>query len=221
MHLRMLARPRSVSGDAIRRPLVAAAWLVVTACGGEGEQACNPTDPSCGNDTNIAAIDVSSPIDSVVAVGQVVQMDAVATAENGAPVSASFSWASAPSSVAIVDGTGMLSAQTTGSAVVRASAEGVTGSVTMVVVDADLEAARVLVQDPFFMSAVEGLSTGTRSELEATLSTCTTGLDEGNIVQARDCVAEALATPPDDGTDTALLGVLSLHFEHVARHLGL
>lgn len=206
-------------------PLLLAAFAL-SSCKG-AEEVCNPTDPLCddggggGGGASIASIDVSSPIDTVMAVGRTAQMDATATDTDGNTVTTTFTWASTNTSVATISSSGLASAAATGTTDIEASADGVTGSLTMRAVNANLDAISALLGDAYLTSMVAGLDATTESTINGHLSTCSTNVDSGNILAIRDCLADALATTGVDGTDTALLAVLALYFEQADRHLSL
>lgn len=202
--------------------------LAIASCSKGGEVPCDPTDPLCddGNGNggaSIASIDVSSPIDTVMAVGRTAQMDATATDTDGATVSPdpTFTWSSTNTSVATVSSSGLVSAAAAGTTDIEASADGVTGSLTMRAVNANLDAISTLLGDAYLTSMVAGLNSTPESTISGLLSTCSTNVDSGNILAIRDCLADALATTGVDGTDTALLAVLALYFEQADRHLAL
>lgn len=217
----------------IPRPIPLLALLVgvlaITSC--KGEEVCDPTNPLCGNGngngngggTSIASIEVSSAIDTVMAVGRTAQMDATATDTDGATVSPdpTFTWSSTNTSVATVSSSGLVSAAAAGTTDIEASADGVTGSLTMRAVNANLDAIATLLGDAYLGSMIAGLDATTESTINGHLSTCSTNVDSGNILAIRDCLADALATTGVDGTDTALLAVLALYFEQADRHLSL
>lgn len=207
-------------------PLLLAAFAL-SSCKG-AEEVCNPTDPLCddggGNGgASISSIEVSSSVDTVMAVGRTAQMDATATDTDGATVSPdpTFTWSSTNTSVATVSSSGLVSAAAAGTTDIEASADGVTGSLTMRAVDANLDAISTLLGDAYLTSMVAGLDATTESTINGHLSTCSTNVDSGNILAIRDCLADALATTGVDGTDTALLAVLALYFEQADRHLAL
>jgi len=208
---------------------VVAAALVLGSCKG-AEEVCNPTDPLCGSGgggggggggASIASIDVTSPIDNVMAVGRTAQMSATATDTDGGTVTPTFDWSSTDEATATVSSSGLVSALAAGTTDIEASADGVTGSLTMRAVDADLDGISGLLTDPFRTALTDALDSGTRSSLAGPLSDCQTRVSSGNILAIQDCLADALSTTGAGGTDTALLGVLSLYFEQADRHLGL
>jgi hypothetical protein len=217
----MTTVPRSVS-----LPTLLVAALAIASCKG-AEKVCQPTDPLCNNGggggASIASIEVSSPIGTVMAVGRTAQMSATATDTDGGTVTPSptFSWSSTVMSVATVNGSGLVSASTAGTTDIEASADVVTGSLTMRAVDADLAAISTLLGDAYLDALVAGLAAATASTINGHVSTCQTNVTSGNILAIRDCLADALAVTGADGTDTALLAVLALYFEQADRHLGL
>lgn len=205
-----------------RRLALVLLTLAVGSCKG-AEPVCDPADPLCGDDPgpSVSSVEVTSEIGSVMAVGRDAQMSAAATDSEGNPVSVTFDWSSTDPSTASVSGAGLVSALAAGSTQIRASADGVTGSISLQAVDTDLDAIDALLADAFFASMVDALDAPTASTLNGHVSTCTTSIDSGNLTALNDCLADALATSGSGGNDTALLAVLSLYLEQADRILGI
>jgi uncharacterized protein YjdB len=97
-------------------------------------------------DGNAATIIVTPPQATVTAVGATQQFTAVALNAQGAVIpGVTFQWSSSLTGVAMVNGTGLATATGAGTSVITASANGVTGSATLVV---SLGAVRVVVVPP-------------------------------------------------------------------------
>jgi len=196
--------------------------LALASCKG-AEEVCDPTDPLCsgGGGSTVANIVVTSPIDTVMAVGRTVSMAAAATNSSGSPVSASFNWNSTNTSVATVNGSGLVSVQAAGTTTVQASASGVTGGIAMRAVDADLAAVTAAMTDPFRLALAAALTGTPASTLSSIITTCAAQVASGHVRALDTCLISALNVSGTDGNDQALLGVLALFFEHAQRQLNL
>ncbi len=190
--------------------IVLGAAMLYVACDGT-----KPPDP-------VAKISITSPIGEVMAVGYPVTLDAVATdTEGNAVTSPSYSWNSSNRAVATVDQNGTVTGVASGTATITASVDGVSGSLTMRVVVADLDGIAKLVADPFTVLLVAGLNT--TSEVSAGLDTTRQALTEGNVLAAQRGLEAALnaidsVTDPDD---RALSAVLRLLLDYAKSLLGL
>lgn len=205
------------------RTVTALAALLSTSCRGATE-ACDPADPLCGDTTQsppISSIEITSPIDSVIAVGRSAQLSAVARGPNGNAVSASFTWTSSNESVAIVGGAGFVTAQAVGTTTISATAETVSGNYRMRAVAADLGTISALLSDAYFVSLVGALDQATAAELNGFLTACSNGIASGNVLAVATCLNDSIATSAANGNDTALLGMLDLFFGHSIRLLQL
>ncbi len=117
----MTQRPRTLRG--------VAGWLLMslmTSCGGDSS-----TSPSS---TIVASVRVSALGSTTLSIGSSVQLQAQATNAAGQPIpSAQFVWTSENVSVAQVSSTGLVTAISAGSAVIRASAGNRSAQVTVLV----------------------------------------------------------------------------------------
>ncbi|MDH3205366.1 MAG: Ig-like domain-containing protein [Gemmatimonadota bacterium] len=210
----------------VRRTLVPfmamAVALVLSSCKG-AEQVCDPTDPLCGGGgtPTIATITVTSPVDTVMAVGRTVQMSAAAMSSTGSPVSATFVWNSTSTGVGTVNANGLVMAQGTGTTNVQAMAGGQTGSIQMRAVDADLPAVTQTLTDAYRDALAAALSGTPASTLSGLMTTCASHLTSGHVRSLNTCLVNALNLSGTDGNDEALLGVLDLFFAHAQRQLQL
>ncbi|HJU73432.1 MAG TPA: Ig-like domain-containing protein [Gemmatimonadaceae bacterium] len=105
------------------RPLVSAlVCAALVACGGD----------SSGPSVRVASIFVSTPQQSI-AVGDKVQLTAVAIDSVGNTVSTTFQWSTSSNVVAAVSNTGLLTAVTAGNVTISASAGGATGTLGLTI----------------------------------------------------------------------------------------
>lgn len=198
--------------------------LVLASCSG-GNESCDPTDPLCGGGgggggATVANIVVTSPVDTVMAVGRTVSMTAAATDATGNPVTATFNWNSTNTSVALVSGTGLVTVQAAGSTTIQALSGGVAGGIAMRAVDADFAAVTATLSDAFGASLRTALSGTPASTLSGILTTCAAQVTAGHVRAVDTCLVNALGVS-GSGNDQALLGVLALFFEHAQRQLNL
>ena len=209
-----------------RGALLVVGTIGAVSCTGP-DQPCNPSDPLCGDagqgpDPTVATITVASPIDSVMAVGRSVQLSASAADATGTPVSGvAFTWASTSTSTATVSGTGLVVAVAAGTTTIGASADGIVGSLPMRAVDADLDGVSATLNERFAQAIRGELDASTASTLNGILSMCSSSVTSGHVLAIEACLADALNAVGVDGTDTALLGVLALFWEHAQRQLQL
>jgi hypothetical protein len=110
-----------------------------------------------------------------------------------------------------------------GSATIRAEAAGVSGSLGVSVVDADLSGIGALAADPFVAALVTGTSSSVRGRLQAGLADCPAGVGQGYLELIQDCIAAVRTevTGATDPTDRVLLAVLSLVVDRLERLLNL
>lgn len=198
-----------------------AAVSVFAACEPEP---CGPTDPDplCNN---IASVGIVSPVDTVMAVGFEVQLEAEAHDLDGASISgAAFNWTSTTPATATVGGTtGFVTPVAAGSTEIRAAAvgSGAVATLRMRAVNADLDEIDGLLDDPFF-AALRGALTGSiTTNLDAAIALCNTALDAGHVRAVDQCITTALAATPGSTNNTALMGVLSLYLRYARTQLDL
>lgn len=128
--------PCGTSAGALARVGLVAALLTLTGC----SETVTPPEPSVAN------IDVTPPSASAAALGATVSYLATARDGSGNTMSGvSFTWTSSAPGVAIVNASGVAEAVSPGSAAIRASAQGVTGSASLSVA-----------QEPSAVSLVDG-----------------------------------------------------------------
>lgn len=203
------------------RALGTATVVAIAACGGNGED-CVPTDPGCApTGVVIASVVVSSPVDSVLALGSTVRMQAEARDAAGRAVAASITWSASDPAVATVSAIGTVNVLSEGSATISAAAGGATGSYGVRAVASDLQAASLVLGDPAVAGALDGLGPTTSSALGATLAQCDAAVVDANVLGIERCLDDAVALTGADGHDQALLGYLELFFEHARTLLEL
>lgn len=200
----------------MRRLSLALVGLGVSACGGDkGPTEVGPV---------VAVVQVTSPVDTILALGRSAQLTAVARDQAGSPVAAQFTWATSNAGVLTVSAAGLATAQGAGTASVTAMATGsVSGGLRLRVVQADLATVSVLASDPLAGALVTGLSAAKESAVQAALGGCGTGAGSGNVVSVRNCanLVRAEAASATDPTDRVLLAVLALYADQIERLLGL
>ncbi len=106
---------------------VALALSLLVACGGGGDPVAPPPPPP-----DVASVSVTPASPSLVA-GTTTQLTATPRDAAGAALPRAVSWSSGASSVATVSATGLVTAVAPGTAEIRATSEGVTGSTTVTV----------------------------------------------------------------------------------------
>lgn len=109
----------------IGRSGLAALLLASVSCGGKG-----PTEPPM---PTLASIAVTPASQTLVSVGETVQLQAAGKSSGGAAVSASFTWSSSAEGVATVSSTGLVTAVSDGSAGIVATSGSITGTAVITV----------------------------------------------------------------------------------------
>ncbi len=171
------------------------------ACGDDG-----PTGPP-----PVASVEVTSPIEDVMAAGRSVQLTAIARDASGTTIpGASFTWSSADESVASVDGAGLVQGRAGGTATISATADGVSGSLGMEVVPADLTKILALLGDAYTGRLAGSLTAGPGDAVQSALQDCSDALDAGHVVNLQSCLQRIQSQTATDPTDRALLAVLGL-----------
>ncbi|UCG88299.1 MAG: Ig-like domain-containing protein [Gemmatimonadota bacterium] len=189
---------------------------LAVSCG--GDDTTGPSQPV------IAAVSVTSPIDTLIARSRTVELSAQAIDTRGRTVSGvQFTWRSSNTSVATVGQDGIVQPVAPGSVTITAEAAGISGSLRLRIVDADLDGISAVLTDPFTGQLVLHLGEPAKGSVQSGLDTCVDAVSTGNIVAIVEGLATAQAevgeaTEPDD---VALLAVLALLLDHAERLLNL
>ena len=123
--------------------------LILAACG-DGPTA--PVDDRDLPPPTIATVTVTSPIGPMLAPGASGQLTAQAVDTRGGAVAATFTWSSSDETIATVSTAGVVTMVGTGEVTLQAETSGVTGSVVLTSVEADLDAIAALLDDPLAVS---------------------------------------------------------------------
>ena len=176
---------------------------------------------------SIASVQVNSAVDTILALGRTAQLTATARDQSGKEVAgAQFTWESSSSAVVTVNAAGLVTPHAVGLASVTVAAQGrttVIGTIRLRVVQADLATVSALAGDVFAGALVAALSAAKRPAVQIALGSCGTGASTGNVVAILKCAADvrAEAASASDATDRALLAVLMLYGDQIARLLRL
>jgi hypothetical protein len=203
------------------------AILVLASCKG-AEQVCNPTDPLCGGGGGgvVASILVTSPVvDTVMAASRTAQLTAVARDAGGSALASqpTMTWNSLNPSIATVNGTGLVTGVSAGTATITATSSTVTGTISLRLVNANLPLVATLVADSMAVRLRQALGATPQAAVTAGLTTCATHRISGNLLALNTCLNSliALGPPPIDNHDKVVLGVLDLFFDFARRQLQL
>lgn len=183
--------------------------MAVTALAALGLAACDSSGATAPPE--IATIEVTSPINTTIAVGRDAQLTAVARDAQGRELSPTFTWSSTNTAVATVSQAGLVGGVAAGNAVITAEAEGKAGSLAMRVVDADLSALASILTDPLRTHLTARL-TSARTAVEAALTAADQALAAGNLIALNDALLEvrAQAGSATSADDRAILATLVL-----------
>jgi hypothetical protein len=170
----------------------------------------------------VATIAVTSDINTIVAVGRSAQLTAVARAQSGGMVDATFRWTSSNPAVAAVSTGGLVQGVAVGNATISAEADGKSGSLSLRVVGADLGTISLLLADPVRSYLVGRLPT-TRNAVESALATADQALISGNIVTLNASLTAVAdqARVAAAADDRAILATLALLTDFAIRLLHL
>jgi len=199
----------------------AVAGLFAVACGGSGVDPFS-ADPGDGGTPTVASVDVTSAIDTVIAVGRSAQLTAAARASDGSAVpGATFTWTSSNTAIASINGAGLVSALSAGRSVFSAASDGAIGSLALRAVEADLDGSLTTINDAFATALRAGLSSTAGSALGSTVGACASAVGDGNVLAVDACLTQAAAQTGSSANDTALLAVHDLFTAHAQRLLNL
>ena len=133
----------------MKRFLIPALAGALAGCGGDG-----------AGPGGIRDVAVSAPF-TTVEIGQSVQLSAAATDASGSVVQgAVLKWTSSAVAIAVVDGTGLVSARAPGTVTITASAGGAAGSLELTVTPPPIGTARVSMPGFSFTPAVTSIRVG-------------------------------------------------------------
>lgn len=193
---------------------------IVAALAALGLAGCDST--GIGDVPRIAFVEVTSPINTIIAVGRDAQLTAVARDDQGNVVVREFTWLSSNEAVATVSTTGLVRGIASGNVTITAQAEGGSGSLPMRIVSADLSAISDILTDPLRPHLVTRLSSA-RSAVESALTACDQALTAGNIVLVNETLTaiRAQASSATGPEDRALLATLVLMTDSAIRLLHL
>ena len=208
------------------RQAVLTVSVLLAACGGGecvsgplcGDPAPNPTPT-----TTVASIQLSSPIDTVMAVGRTVTMAATARDASGSVMTGvTYTWSATPASVLSVSSSGLVTALAEGTGTVQAMADGVTAGFVLRAVPADLAGISATLTDGLVTALVAGLDPATATAVNNALSNCASHLTSGNVLGVEQCLLSALSgSGTGSGNDTARLAVVRLFVAHAQTQLQL
>ena len=202
------------------------AMLFLASCKG-AEQVCNPTDPLCGGGggATVADVTITSPVDTVMAVGRTAAMSAIARDASSNPVTTTFNWSSTVTSVATVNSSsGLVTALAAGVTQIEArqNLNTVFGEHVIRAVNADLPAVTALVSDVFAVRLRQALSTTPQGQVGGLLTVCAGQVTSGHVRALDTCLTNLTSVSGGtNGNDNALLNVLDLFFAHARRQLQL
>lgn len=181
---------------------------------------------ACGDTTTppvVASVDVGSPVDSVLDIGQDAQFTALARQADGTPVAGiGFTWRSTGPSIAEVSGAGLVTAVGAGRTEITASVGQVTGRLPIRVVAADIAGVDRTLNDPLVAYLLTGISGALRTSIAGSLDSGRAAAAAGNIVAADRHFTAALAAgaSSSEPDDVALTATLDLLVSHAQRLLG-
>jgi hypothetical protein len=171
----------------------------------------------------VAAIAVTSPIGNRLAVGRTTQLGAEARDAAGAAIdNVTVTWTSS-AATATVNATGLISGIAAGSSTISATGGGVTGTLAMQVVDADLPGITTTVNDAFAQSLLANLTVPVRTAVELGLAQIQSGVLVGNFttIETGLATARSQVTGAMDPTDRALLASLALYLDRIQALMNL
>ena len=186
--------------------------LILAACG-EGPTA--PVDDREVPPAPIAVVTVTSPIGPVLAPGATGQLTATAVDTRGATVAATFTWSSSDEAVATVSAAGVVTIVGAGEVALRAETAGVSGSVDLTSVEAELDAVAALLDDPF---AVGLLAASGDGSLAASWATCAQAIDDADLSALTSCLANVeAALAQGDDLSAPVRSLLTLFTQSMGR----
>jgi alpha-L-fucosidase 2 len=205
-----MSAPRFPKTKAILTLLTAA---VLTACRE------TPVEPPV-----VAAVTVTSAIDTLVPVGWTAQLTATVTdADGNAIAGAVVSWQSSNAAMATVDANGLLTYVTAGNVTVTATSGGRSGNLKLRGVDWDLPVIIALLNDAYLDNLVASLDPAAAVPFAQAWTTIDDAASQGNItaVQAGLADAQAVVAGSADPATAVFFAVLGLYLDHLTQRLNL
>ena len=145
---------------------------------------------------SVASVEVSATAGNLIALGRTAQLSATANDAQGNSVSgATFTWGSSNEAVATVSPSGLVTSLAAGSVTITATSEGVSGSLDLTVVAADLAGIGDLIDDPYVLQLIAHANANTEAQLLNAFSQVSQGVT--GCYGARSCGGqfERSATP--------------------------
>ena len=210
--------------NVIRRLLGARLPLAATLIGGIALHACGEESAVQPPPPSVASVVVTATVDSLIALGRMAQLTATATDGQGTSVSgAAFTWESSDAAVATVNATGLVTSVAAGSVTITATSEGVSGSLKMRVVEADLTGIGDLLADPYVLQLIAQVNENTAARLRDALLEVSLSVTQGNLsaVHSALTTAQSEVMGSADANDVVLFAVLRLVLDHAERLLNL
>lgn len=196
--------------------------LVALGC---GDVATGPDpNPDPNPNPQLYSVSVESSIGTAIAIAHTAQLAATVTNSDGNVVSGiGLTWQSSDPDVATVNATGFITGVGEGQVTISATYEGSSGSVSLVVVDADLDAIAQLRDDPLVNLLIERLESDLAAQLTSALVDLDGAVTVGNCMAVRDAIASAISSTSaaTDPSDVISLAVLGLVLERAHDLLGL
>ncbi len=172
----------------------------------------------------VAAVTVTSAIDTLVPVGWPAQLNATVTdADGNAIAGAVVSWRSSNDTVATVDANGLVTCLTAGSVTITATSGGSSGSLKLRGVDWDLPVIIALLDDAYLDDLVASLDPAAAVPFAQAWTAIDDAASQGNItdVQAGLNEAQAVVAGSADPATAVFFAVLGLYLDHLTQRLNL
>jgi hypothetical protein len=186
--------------------------------------ACSSDSGGPDGSGGVERVTVVSNIGPIIPASGTAQLTAVGLDGSGQPVpGTSFTWTSTNGAVVSVSPAGVATGLAAGFAGVSATtATNVVGSITLQVVQVNLNTVEMLANDAFADALVDALSASGGSAVRAAWTGCVSGAASGNITAIKLCTDEvqSSALAATDPTDRALLASLVLYADEIERLIG-
>ncbi len=222
-----------LSSNEIVATVDATTGLVTAVSNGEatitGTLASATAEATAAVAQQVAAVTVTPATDTLIALGRMAQLTATATDSHGNSVSgAAFTWRSSDEAAATVNATGLVTSVAAGSVTITATSEGVegvSGSLKMRVVEADLTGIRDLLVDLYVLRLIAQVNENTAARLRDALLEVALSVTQGNLAAVHSALttaqSEVMASADANENDVVLFAVLRLVFDHAERLLNL